>query len=181
MVFVLFHRGRSSLDNVEKSGGLQATLLKLKVKLQGDFQMTTLSSVSVQVNPGLTNRDSVSCVTLDDWSNPDNFSTINPGPRWNQRVTYVNALEGDGDLDRFIYVPDDPESLKSKPLPRVWPLDPDDETLHRSRLSSEVSQFIATVDEEEGLIELRVSLKRGTNKSVTGEFVYAPRHTLDYI
>lgn len=180
-VFILFNRGQDALKRVSDAGGLQSSLLQMKLVLQGDFQRTTLSSVTVLPAPTLEQRDSLSCLILDDWSDPNNFSPKYSAPLWNQRVSYVNGLEGEGNLDRFVLTPDDPDHLLARPLPTIWPLNVDDTVVGQRRIASNVSKFTLTFSPDLDFLEIHTSLKQGRGKSVTGEFVFAPRHTKDYI
>ena len=181
MVFVVFNRGREALHSVERTGSLSAALLRLKSHLQADFKMTSLGSVTIEPSSVLLNRDSVSCVILDDWSKPSNFSPTSPGPRWNQRGVYVNGLTKEGDLDRVVFVPDDKDMLKSVVLPAVWPRPAKDVIVSQKRISSHVSRFEVSVDEEKGLLEFKTSLKKDKGRSVSGEFVFEPRNSWDFI
>lgn len=181
MVFFLFHRGRAALQAVDNSGGLQSTLLKLKVKLEGDFLRTALSSISVEPSIELSERDSVSLVGLEDWSNPDNFDRRYPGPLWNRRIVYVNGLEEESALDRFVVDPDDEDDLRARPLLSVWPLDLRDEVLGQNRVASQVHRFVVELDLDKDLVVVDTSLRGRTGKSMTGRFLYAPRQTKGYI
>lgn len=180
ILFVLVNRGQKALNSSSTRDALQATLMTLKLSLQSDFGRTALGSVTIANSPSLSDRDSVSCVVLDDWSDPSHFPATRLGPQWNQRVTYVNGLGEEGALDRIVFVPEEPLELRSVPIATVWPR-PESEWVSRHHLSGAVSSFVASVEPEDELVVIQVHLGERLGETVSGRFVFAPSNTRDYI
>lgn len=175
-VFMLFHRGTSTLKALDSGGNAQADMLRLKVLLRSDFLATDFGSVTLENNEPTSEkpRNAVSCVILDDWSDDNNFSTARGGPDWNQRVAYV-PISGEKRLERIVFVPES-QFLRPIPLERIVPVPPD-ETVRKLEVSADVPRFEVIANQSTQQVRFKVTIAKAGEIGISGDFLFSPRNT----
>lgn len=94
----------------------ETELRAIKVLLQRDLEGTSFWQVgSVSRPTAQGQRDGLSLVTLDDWSNNLNFDGASERPRWNRYVVWYATQEQPGRLVRQVIQP------SSIPIPASYP------------------------------------------------------------
>jgi hypothetical protein len=173
-LFILFRQGSRALIALDRKGGVQADFLTLKVSIRADFQRTDLGSVTIESSTP-AGRDLVSCLILSNWSDSDNFSVGEGGPKWDRRVAYLFDSAEPSTLNRVVIAPG-PEFLHPRPLEDLIKVFSEN-IVKTVKLSSDVQRFQASVDSSTQQVKFDVALQKGESAGVTGQFVFVPRNT----
>ncbi len=190
-MFAIFGRGYQAFHFLSARQSVQGELLRLKAVMGEDFGKTHYRSIGsyqrdLTLGEEEVSRDTVCCLTLDDWANVNNFRDPTSIPLWNRYVVYRTTLDSEGKLERLVVAPEGEVPFRVRSMLNLGSFD--DPIVNRKTLSTKIKSFDCRLDGylQKVVVTLVISDgggKRGLDsqeakESFKAEFSWVPYNTV---
>ena len=197
-VFLLFGMGSRGFQAINERQDAQSQLSAIRSVIQFDLQQThffgvfTREALPVTAGSETIRRDGLSCVTLDSWQSPTNFSVAGL-PQWNRWVVYRVTHEESGQLLRHLIMPNTTETglalLKEAPLLPAAINDSNptrtgwSDVMESRNIAQNIRDFRIRLDQDAHSIAIKVVIRkestnpRSKNEEIAANFYIQPHNT----